>query len=176
MNTEPHNDNNNQAAPRSALKLPSTDWALADLRRLSESLAPISKEQAFIEALQGKAIFEIGRYQVYSDISDDQTVVFIHNPSGYGEHKYIEASIDGHRFIVAAPTGWTEYHFEIKARIEAAWGSRVDVSGGGYVDLNEDGSLSVYGSSTSFGRGDHELAKAALEAAVRRTGERQKDA
>lgn len=175
MNTEPHNDNNNQAAPRSALKLPSTDWALADLRRLSESLAPVPLEQGFIAALQGKAIFEIGRYQVYSDISDDQTVVFIHDPSGYHDHKYIEASIGDHRFIVAAPTGWTEYHFEIKARIKAAWGRDVDCAGGGYVQLNDDGSLKVYGSSSSFGRGDHELAKTALEGAVRRTGERQKD-
>jgi hypothetical protein len=130
-------------------------------------------EPGFIAALQGKPVFEIGRYQVYTDIRDDQTVVLIHDPTGYSDHKYIEASADGHRFIVAAPTSWTEYHFEIRARIKAATGCDVECAGGGYVSMNDDGSLSVSGSSTSYGRGDHERAKEALSEAVRRTGKRQ---
>jgi hypothetical protein len=62
-------------------------------------------EIAFIEALQGNAVRDIGRYQVYTDFEDTQTVVFIHNPTGWGEHKYVFAITEAHTYIVAAPRG-----------------------------------------------------------------------
>jgi hypothetical protein len=130
-------------------------------------------EIAFMEALQGKAVREIGRYQVYTDFENTRTVVFIHNPTGWGEHKYIFAITEAHTYIVAAPTEWTAYHKEILARVSAASGERACCSGGGYISLESDGSLTVHGTSGDFGEGDHQLAQKAFREAVLRTGKRE---
>ncbi len=170
MNTEPNNDQSNNSK---AENKPTVEQALFRLDRLACSIAASSMERSFIEALQGKDVREIGRYQVYSDYRENETVVFIHEPTGRSNHKYIFAVADGHTYIVAAPMEWTDYHREILARVSAASGSRARCPGGGYVAVLSDGTLRVDQSSGDFGRGDHERAKKALEEAVRRTGERQ---
>lgn len=170
MNTEPNNNQSNNNKPENKSTM---EEALFRLDSLADTFASQSMEQAFIEALQGKDVREIGRYQVYSDYRENETVVFIHEPTGRSNHKYIFAVADGHTYIVAAPMEWTDYHREILARVSAASGNRAFCPGGGYVEVLRDGTLRVDQSSGDFGRGDHEHAKKALEDAVRRTGERQ---
>lgn len=131
-------------------------------------------EALFIAALQGEeAVTEIGPYQVYSDYSARKTVVFIHDPTGQQEHKYIFANTGQHTYIVAAPIDWTPYHREILARVSRAAGEEASCPGGGYIDIPRDGSVHVYGRSVDFGRGNHDLARESLSEAVRRTGQRQ---
>ncbi len=170
MNIEP---NNNQPSNNKPENKPTMEDALFRLDRLACTFAPKSMETAFIAALQGEDVREINRYQVYSDYRENETVVFIHDPTGRDNHKYIFAIAEGHTYIVAAPMEWTDYHREILARVSAASGSRAICPGGGYVEILSDGSLRVDQSSGDFGRGDHDRAKKALEDAVRRTGERQ---
>ena len=136
-------------------------------------LGPRAMEEGFLSALMGKEVTEIGRYSVYSDYRENETVVFIHDPTGRSYHKYIFAETADHTFIVAAPMEWTEYHREILARVRAATGKSARCPGGGYVSVSHDGSLVVDSSSGDFGRGDHARAKAAFEHAIRITGERQ---
>jgi hypothetical protein len=170
MNTE---QNNNHSSENKGGKKPTVEQALLCLDRLADTFAAKSMEKAFIEALQGKDVREIGRYQVYSDYCENETVVFIHEPTGRSNHKYIFAVADGHTYIVAAPMEWTDYHREILVRVSAASGTRAICPGGGYVEVLSDGTLRVDRSSVDFGQGDHQRAKKALEDAVRRTGERQ---
>lgn len=136
-------------------------------------LGPRVMEEGFLSALMGKEVTEIGRYSVYCDYRENETVVFIHDPTGQSDHKYIFAETADHAFIVAAPMAWTKYHREILARVCAATGKSARCPGGGYVSVSRDGSLIVDSSSGDFGRGDHARAKAAFEDAIRITGERQ---
>jgi hypothetical protein len=150
--------------------------ALECLSRLTY-IGPKGMEASFLAALMGETVKEIGRYLVYSDYRENETVVFIHDPKGHSDHKYIFAEVKAngtveHTFIVAAPMEWTEYHREILARVRAATGRSAACPGGGYVSVDRDGSLVVNSSSGDFGRGDHARAKIALETAIRVTGER----
>jgi len=166
MSTEPHNEQN---VNKEAANQPTNGQPV----NREFGVAPRGKEAAFIAALRGEDVREIDRYQVYSDYREGETVVFIHEPTGRCEHKYIFAKADGHTYIVAAPMEWTGYHREILARVSKASGSPAHCPGGGYVQINQDGSLWVGDSSGDFGPGNHARAKEALERAVRRTGERQ---
>lgn len=140
-------------------------------RSMTGELQSLAKESAFLKALQRKPVASIGRYQVYTDFSrDDRTVVFVHNPSGEEQHKYILAHTDKHTFVVAAPMGWTFLHKTIVARVMAATNDAVFCSGGGFVSIETEGNLVVDGASTDYGAGDHATAKAALAAAVRNAG------
>jgi hypothetical protein len=130
-------------------------------------------EALFIAALRGETVTEIGRYQVYSDYTPGKTVVFIHNPTGQHEHKYIFAKTGQHTYVVAAPVAWTAYHREILARVNRAAEQEAKCSGGGYIDILSDGSVLVHGESGDFGPGDHEQAEEFFSQAVRLTGQRQ---
>lgn len=138
--------------------------------KLDIDIGAESKEIAFLTALQGKTVREIGRYQVYSDYRKNETVVFIHEPTGRSYHKYIFAETKGRTYIVAAPTEWTEFHREILERVIAASGKDAYCPGGGYVSVKSNGFLEVDGSSGDFGEGNHAHAKRALDRAVRCTG------
>jgi hypothetical protein len=151
---------------------PSVHQALERLVGFAHTLKADSMEQAFIEALQGKEVREIDRYQVYTDYSETETVVFIHEPTGRSEHKYIFAVTNGHTYMVAAPTEWTGFHWEILARVSATSEVEATCPGAGYIHVSSEGSLVVDRCSDQFGEGDHERAKSAFEAAVRRTSER----
>lgn len=123
---------------------------------------------SLIRALRGESITSIGRYQVYADISrDDRTTVFVHDPTGDTEHKYILASTGSHTYVVAAPMSWTFLHKHLVARVIAATGQTVHCSGGGFVSIHENGRLDVDGASTDYGAGDHVIARAALTVAVK---------
>lgn len=147
--------------------------AIDSLSRLTH-LGPRAMEERFLSALSGNAVSEIGRYSAYCDYREHETVVFIHDPTGRSDHKYIFAETANHTFIVAAPMEWTEYHRQILARVRAATGQSAYCPGGGYVSVSHDGSLRVNSSSEEFGVGAHARAKAAFENAIRITGERQR--
>ncbi len=170
MNMEPSQNQSSENQPSS--KPPAED-ALVSLDRSSYGTDPRSMERAFLAALQGQAVREIGKYQVYTDYRENETVVFIHEPTGRTCHKYIFAITEAHTYIVAAPMDWTRLHREILASVSAASGQSARCPGGGYVKVRSDGSLLVNQTSGDFGEGDHLRAKTALEEAVRRTGERQ---
>lgn len=132
-----------------------------------------SMERDLKEALCGRHVREIGRYQVYSDYRSGETVVFVHDPSGVSDHKYIFAHTSQHTYIVAAPVKWTALHREILARVSAASGERAVCPGGGYVLVKPDGSLLVSEQSTDFGAGDHARAKRAFEDAIRKSADEE---
>jgi hypothetical protein len=151
---------------------PTIDAAFHALR--IQGVSPRSSEdKAFISSLQGIRTFEIGRHQVYSSYEPEQTVVLIHDPTGFNQHKYIIAQAKECTFIVAAPTSWTSYHSEILARISAATGLSARCDGGGYLTVLKDGSCRVDGSSTDFGVADHDRATKAFSHAIRQTVELQ---
>lgn len=129
-------------------------------------------DRAFVAALRGEDVREIGKYQVYSDYRENETVVFIHDPTGQSEHKYIFARTEGHTYRVAAPLHWTEYHRDILNCVRDVAGSKVFCEGGGYVTQQPGGELVVNRRSQDFGAGDHERAKKAFEDAVRNTVKR----
>lgn len=135
-----------------------------------------SMERDLKDALCGRHVREIGRYQVYSDYRSGETVVFVHDPSGVSDHKYIFAQTSQHTYIVAAPVKWTALHREILARVSAASGERAVCAGGGYVLVKPDGSLLVSEQSTDFGPGDHARAKRAFEDAIRKSADEGADA
>lgn len=158
-----------------SFKSAKVERAVARLRlNQCRMMEPEVMERALIAVLQGKAVNEIGKYQVYSDYREKETVVFILNPSGCSEHKYIFAEgIDHtHTYIVAAPTEWTRSHKHILQRVAAATGERVRCPGGGYVNIR-DGVVWCGWESEDYGTGDHERAKKALEKAVCKTAARQ---
>ena len=128
-----------------------------------------SMDRAFVAALRGEDVRAIGKYQVYSDYRDNETVVFIHDPTGQSNHKYIFASTGKHTYIVAAPIDWTEFHRDIWKYVKNAAGADVCPDGGGYVRQLTDGELVVNSRSEQFGSGDHARAKKAFEDAVRST-------
>lgn len=141
------------------------------MERLSSCRATRSEtnERAFLGALRGTPVREIGRYQVYCDYSQSLTVVFIHDPRSGSEHKYIFAEASQRTYVVACPVDWTALHRLILERINAASGESANCPGGGYVYVKTDGSLVVDRESQHYGRGNHERAKKLLEDAVRRT-------
>jgi hypothetical protein len=128
-----------------------------------------SMDRAFVAALRGEDVRAIGKYQVYSDYRDNETVVFIHDPTGQSDHKYIFANTRSHTYIVAAPIVWTEFHRDIWKYVKNAAGADVCPDGGGYVRQLPDGELVVNSRSEQFGSGDHARAKKAFEDAVRST-------
>jgi hypothetical protein len=125
-----------------------------------------SSEREFLQAILGEDIRSIGRYQVFTDTTDTERVVFIHEPTGRCRHKYIFAQTDDKTFIIAAPVEWTEYHREILARVRAATGKQAYCPGGGYLSVKENGDLWVGDRSGDFGPGDHTRAEKAFKAAV----------
>ena len=125
-----------------------------------------SLEREFLQAILGEDIRSIGRYQVFTDTTDSERVVFIHEPTGRCKHKYIFAESGEKTFIIAAPVEWTEYHREILARVSAATGEQAYCPGGGYLSISNNGGLWVGGSSGDFGPGDHARAEKAFKAAV----------
>lgn len=125
-------------------------------------------ETQLLDTLQRKPVTSIDRYQVYTDISkEDTTTVFVHNPSGKEQHKYIIARTSAHTFFVACPLSWTLLHKHVVARVMAVTDATVYCPGGGFVSIGDKGDLRVEGESTDYGPGDHRRAKAALAAAVR---------
>lgn len=137
-------------------------------RRMVGDLQSAEHELSLIRAIRGESITAIGRLQVYTDNSrEDRTTVFVHDPSGTVEHKYILASTESRSFVVAAPMSWTVLHKNILARIMAATGQAAHCSGGGFVRIIENGKLEVEGASTDYGAADHATAKAALTVAVK---------
>lgn len=157
--------------PGSPLKSQKVQAALSQLH--GHLTQPEAMERAFIAALQGAIVNEIGRCQVYSDYKKNETVIFIHDPVARSEHKYIFAVAGNHTYIVAAPMEWTEYHKFILARVSAAAGKPAHCPGGGYVGIGGNGVIWVDRRSGDFGPGDHKRAKEALERAVRATALRQ---
>jgi hypothetical protein len=146
--------------------------SLSTLQRISRSitgeLQNLDIESALIDALQRKPMTSIGHYQVYTDFSrENQTTVFVHDPSGEEQHKYVLAHTDTQTFIVAAPMRWTFLHKSIVARVMASTEDAVFCSGGGFVSIETVGKLRVDGASTDYGAGDHAKAQAALAAAVK---------
>ena len=137
----------------------------------TSELAGPALERAFLDALQGEPIKIAGRFQVYTSFGRDETVVFIHDPSGFNKHKYIIADVPDHAFIVAAPVSWTPFHARLLDRVIAVTGLRAECAGGGFVEVAADGVLEVNGESGDFGPGDHPRAKAAFERAVSRSGQ-----
>jgi hypothetical protein len=95
MNTEP---NKNESSPNPLAKKPTHEEALCNLEQLIGGCGSKIMEMAFIAALQGEAVREIGRYQVYSDFRETRTVVFIHEPTGWDQHKYVFAVTGGHTY------------------------------------------------------------------------------
>jgi len=125
-------------------------------------------EISLIRAIRGEVITSIGSYQVYTDTSrEGRTTVFVHDPTGIVEHKYILASTESRSFVVATPMSWTILHKHILARIMAATGQAAHCSGGGFVRIGESGKIEVDGASTDYGAADHTAAKAALTVAVK---------
>ena len=145
------------------------------LRRLQMSphnavgeLQSAEYEIAFIKAIRREPTTQIGSYQLHMDTSrDDRTTIFVQNPSGEEPHKYVIVHANDHRYVVAAPFGWTKFHKNIVSRIMVATPLSVFCSGGGFVSVLSKGTLIVDGESTDFGAGDHALAKAALSRAVK---------
>lgn len=137
-------------------------------RRMVGELQRPEHEISLIRAIRGEEITSIGPYQVYTDTSrENRTTVFVHDPSGDVEHKYILASTESRSFVVATPMSWTVLHKNILARIMAATGEAAHCSGGGFVRIGENGKLEVDGASTDYGAADHVTAKAALTVAVK---------
>ena len=145
--------------------LDSAEMRLGNMLSASMRLGS-SSEREFLQAILGKDIRSIGRYQVFTDTTDNERVVFIHDPTGRCDHKYIFAETGDKTFIIAAPVEWTEYHREILARVSAAMGKRAYCPGGGYISVSEQGALWVGRESGDFGRGDHARAEKAFKAAV----------
>jgi hypothetical protein len=140
---------------------------------VEHGVAPRTDGELFCAALQGERIYEIGRYQVYSNYTPGETVVFIMKQGEGSRHKYIFATANTHTYIVAAPTDWTERHKDILDWVSRASSEYATCKGGGMVTINEDGSLRVWGLSAAFGQGDHRRAEEAFREAVRITGEQQ---
>jgi hypothetical protein len=152
--------------PSNSPQRPTIQAAFHSLR-LAGIMLDAAKDEQFIKVLQGTHIPTIGRFQVYSAYEENRTVVLIHDPTGFNQHKYIFGHVGDHTFIVGAPTSWTAYHKEILARISAAVGSEASCPGGGYVTVVADGRLRASGQSMDFGPGDHETATEAFKAAIR---------
>ena len=131
-------------------------------------------ETGLLHALRREPVASIGRYLVHTDFSDpDRTVVFVQDCTGSVEHKYIFAHTDEHTYIVAMPMPWILLHKHILARVLPAARDHVSCSGGGYVGISPNCALCVDRLSTDFGAGDHVVAKAAFEKAVRQTASGQ---
>lgn len=134
------------------------------------SLCTPDVETGVLRALRREPVTSIGRFLVHTDFSkSDRTVVFVQDCTGSVEHKYIFAHSTNHTYIVAMPMPWILLHRHILARVLAAAGTHVSCSGGGYVSISPDGALCVDRLSTDFGTGNHVVAKAAFERAVRQT-------
>lgn len=139
-------------------------------RKMVGGLQDIQHELSLIKALRGESVTAIGRYQVYTDASEaGRTTVFVHEPTGIVEHKYILAKTESQSFVVATPMSWTPLHRNILARVIAATGQPVQCHGGGYVRILDNGMLEVEGESTDYGAADHASAQAALTVAVKKS-------
>ena len=125
-------------------------------------------ERAVLSALLGESVTKVDGFRCYTDFSTPgETAVIVYDPSGRSRHKYVFAETDSHRYIVAMPISWTEYHREIVQRVSCAAGERAHCPGGGYIAIADDGRVIVDGSSGDFGRGNHAHAKAAFERATK---------
>jgi hypothetical protein len=145
----------------------------SESQRLERESLHIEPVTLLTRCLRGEVYSQIGKYQVYSDHRSDKTVVFMHDLTPDSGHKYIIAQdLSGHTFIVAAPLEEFKYHRNILSVVHSAAGSNGPVlcMGGGLVTVKPDGSLKVFGTSGDFGQGNHEQAKDAFVAAIRKAG------